>query len=212
MGIRVMVAFSNNLFSEGITRLLEEEQDIEADYIHAGSEFTSEDIESADVVLTDFPTLYGSFLSIDTSRKNGFILLDTDCGKDNIISAIMAKNLSGVLLGNASVVVLKRAIRSVARGDVWMDKATVKDLLWSVGRLRKDHSETLSPKEQEIVALTGKGLRNREIAEKLHISELTVKTHLHRIFKKLEITARAQLITYSIKNPAGKEALLSGMR
>lgn len=209
MGIRVMVAFSNNLFSEGITRLLEDEQDIEADYIRAGSEFTIEDIESADVVLTDFPTLYGSFVSIDTSRKNGFILLDTDCGKDNIISAIMAKNLSGVLLGNASLTVLKRAIRSVARGDVWMDKATVKDLLWSVNRIRHDHSEMLSPKEQEIVALTGKGLRNREIAEKLHISELTVKTHLHRIFKKLEITARAQLITYSLRNPAAKNSAFS---
>jgi len=89
--------------------------------------------------------------------------------------------------------------------------SSVKDLLWSVGRIRKDHSGTLSPKEQEIVALTGKGLRNREIAEKLHISELTVKTHLHRIFKKLEITARAQLITYSIRNPAAKEALF-GMK
>lgn len=209
MGIRVMVAFSNNLFSEGVTRILENEIDIEADYILAGSGFTIEDIDSADVVLTDFPTLYGSFVSFDTSRKNGFILIDTDCGKDNIISAIMAKNLSGVLLGNATSAVLKRAIRSVARGEVWMDKATVKDLLWSVNRLKKERAEALSPKEQEIVALTGKGLRNREIAEKLHISELTVKTHLHRIFKKLEITTRSQLITYSLKKPAAKNALFA---
>lgn len=207
MGIRVMVAFSNNLFSEGVTRLLEEEIDIEADYIHAGSGFTIEDIDSADVVLTDFPTLYGSLSSVDTSRKKGFILVDTDCGKDNIISAIMARNLSGVLLGNASVPVTKRAIRSVARGEVWMDKATVKDLLWSVNRLKKERAEVLSPKEREIVALTGKGLRNREIAEKLHISELTVKTHLHRIFKKLEISTRSQLITYSLKKTAAKGRL-----
>lgn len=207
MSIRVMVALSNNLFSEGVTRLLEDELDIEVDYINAGNGFTIEDIDSADVVLTDFPTLYGSLLSVDTSCKKGFILLDTDCGKDNIISAIMAKNLSGVLLGNATIPVLKRAIRSVARGDVWMDKATVKDLLWSVTRLKKERAEVLSPKEQEIVALTGKGLRNREIAEKLHISELTVKTHLHRIFKKLEISTRSQLITYSLRNVAAKNAL-----
>ena len=57
------------------------------------------------------------------------------------------------------------------------------------------------------MALTGRGLRNREIAEKLRISEHTVKTHLHRIFKKLEITTRSQLITYSIRNTTVKEAL-----
>ncbi|WKZ33987.1 MAG: response regulator transcription factor [Thermodesulfobacteriota bacterium] len=210
MSIRVMVAFSNDLFSEGVTRLLEDEDDFEADYISAGSEILDGDIESADVILTDFPTLYSSFLKLDPSTKNGFILLDTDCGKDNIISAIIARNLKGVLLSEASPAVLKKAIRSVASGDIWMDKATVKDLLWSVNRLKKDRGEVLSPKEKEIVALAGRGLRNREIADKLRISELTVKTHLHRIFKKLGITTRSQLINYSMRNPAAREALFTG--
>ncbi|HBG46030.1 MAG TPA: hypothetical protein DDW94_03480 [Deltaproteobacteria bacterium] len=206
MSIRVMVAFSNNLFSEGVTRLLDDVEDFETDYIFAGTELTPEDIASADVILTDFPTLYGAFQTLDPSRQNGFILLDTDCGKDNIISAIVTNGLKGVLLSQATLPVLKKAIRSVAAGDVWMDKATVNDLLWSVNKLKKDKG-VLSPKEKEIVALTGRGLRNREIAEKLRISEHTVKTHLHRIFKKLEITTRSQLITYSIRNTTVKEAL-----
>jgi len=207
MSIRVMVALSNDLFSEGVTRLLENEEDLETDYIASGSELTSGDVESHDVILTDFPTLYSAFQNLDPPGKSGFILLDTDCGKDNLISAIMAKSLRGVLLSQASLALLKKAIRSVASGGIWMDKATVKDLLWSVNRLRKDRTEVLSPKETEIVALAGRGLRNREIAERLRISELTVKTHLHRIFKKLEITTRSQLITYSIRNTVVKEAL-----
>lgn len=207
MSIRVMVALSNNLFSEGVTRLLEDEEDLETDYIASGSELTSGDVESHDVILTDFPTLYSAFHKLDPTGNSGFILLDTDCGKDNIISAIMAKNLRGVLLSQASLQLLKKAIRSVAAGGIWMDKATVKDLLWSVNRLRKDGTEVLSPKEKEIVALAGRGLRNREIAERLRISELTVKTHLHRIFKKLDISTRSQLITYSIRNNTVKEAL-----
>ena len=207
MSIRVMVALSNDLFSEGVTRLLEDEEDLETDYIASGSELTSGDVESHDVILTDFPTLHSAFHELDPQGNSGFSLLDTDCGKDNIISAIMAKGLRGVLLSQASLALLKKAIRAVASGGIWMDKATVKDLLWSVNRLKKDKAEVLSPKEKEIVALAGRGLRNREIAERLRISELTVKTHLHRIFKKLEITMRSQLINYSIRNSALKDAL-----
>jgi DNA-binding CsgD family transcriptional regulator len=55
-----------------------------------------------------------------------------------------------------------------------------------------------------VVGLVGQGYRNREIAEKLCISEPTVKTHLQRIFQKLDIQNRPQLITFAIRNQAAE--------
>lgn len=207
MDIKVTVAFSNLLFSEGIARLLEDDDSFAISLTEAGTEYPPDLFESSDVILTDFTALYNNFLNLEASKKYGFILFDTDCGRENIMSAIVSKNLSGVLMSNATVPVLKKAIRSVAKGEVWIDRNTVKDLLYGINNLRKDKAEVLSEKEREIVALAGKGLRNKEIAQKLEISELTVKTHLHRVFKKLNIKTRSQLITFSIKDNAVKNSL-----
>lgn len=208
--VKVMVVFSNMLFSEGVARLIEDDEAIKVDsLLEAGDECPREKAASCDVILTDFAALDSSFSNLDASKKHGFILLDTDCGRDNLASAIMSKNISGVLLGNATIPFLKKAIRAVAKGEVWIDRGTVKDLLNGVNALISDR---LSEKEKEIVALTGKGLRNREIAQRLSISELTVKSHLHRIFKKLEIKTRSQLITYAIKNLAVKNILYGKRR
>lgn len=203
--VKVMAAFSNMLFSEGVARLLEDDESVEVDcLLEAGSECPREYAELCDVILTDFAALDLSFSNLDVSKKHGFILFDTDCGQDNIASAIMSRNISGVLLGNATLPFLRKAIRAVAKGEVWIDRSTVKDLLNGVNALKSDG---LSGKEREVVALVGKGLRNREIAQRLRISELTVKCHLHRIFKKLDIRKRSQLINYSIKSLGVKNIL-----
>lgn len=202
MDINVVVAFSNNIFSEAIKRLLDDDCDdcIRTKTLEAGSLCRPETLETAQVVLTDFAALYSSFPSLDVSRKNGLILLDTDCGRDNIISAIVSRNLSGVLLGAATPAVLRKAVKAVARGEVWIDKNTVKDLLNGINTIKKTGAEVLSEKEKEVVGLVCKGLRNKEAAQRLRISELTVKTHLHRIFKKLNVKTRSQLITFALRN------------
>jgi DNA-binding NarL/FixJ family response regulator len=150
----------------------------------------------------DFTTLYNGLTDLeglDTEKKHPFILLDTNCGKDNIVSAILKKKVSGVLLGDSGSALLKKAIRAVARGDIWIDKTTVKNLLYGIKALDKDKTATLTTREKSIVDLVGKGLRNKEIAHRLHISEPTVKTHLYRVFRKLNIRTRSELITYAIK-------------
>ncbi len=202
MSVRVMVAFSNMILSEGVRRILEEDGQIEvAEVLKPGTRCGPEKLKKVnpDVVLVDFITLYNSFTGVDTDKR-GFILLDTDCGRENIVSAIISKGLSGVLLGNATPELLKKGVKSVARGEVWLDKFTVKNLLHGINAIGSDRSAKLSKREKEIVALTGQGYKNKEIASKLCISEPTVKTHLRRIFQKLGIKNRSQLITYALKS------------
>lgn len=204
MTIKVMLAFSNILFSDGIRKILSEDcNSIKViDILKPGSECPSGKLNSLnpDVILVDLSALYNSFRKVDTSKKNGFILLDTDCGKDNIVSAFLTKKLSGVLLNNANASLLKKAIYAVAKDEVWVDKSTVKTLLSGINALDKNKISGLSDQEHKIVSLIGQGLRNKEIAAKLTISESTVKTHLNRIFRKLNISGRAHLITFAIKN------------
>ncbi len=205
MSIKLMIAFSNMLFSEGISSLLENEKDITvAKIIDPGSKITAELWSSTapDVVLVDFTTLYNGLTELEgvgADKKHPFILLDTNCGKDNIISAVLKKRVSGVLPGHSDLKHLCKAIKAVANGDIWIDKATVKNLLHGIKALNDDQAATLTPREKGVVDLIEKGLRNKEIAQKLHISEPTVKTHLYRIFRKLNIKTRSELITYAIK-------------
>src|SRR3989338_4568235 len=96
MSINVMVAFSNMLFSEGICKLLENDDEIKiADVFEPGIEQNSVKLDSLspDVILVDLTTLYNTFANIDTAKKGRFILFDTDCGRENIVSAILTKKI-----------------------------------------------------------------------------------------------------------------------
>lgn len=204
MSIKIALAFSNTLFSEGISRLLEQERDLSVVTTIgdcADCDIKKLEAQGISMVLTDFMTLYNGFVGIESSgRKIHFLLLDTNCGMENIVAAVLTKKISGVLPSNSSTSHLKKAIRAVAKGEVWMDKKTFKNILHGVNAIGKDTHTALSTREKEVVGLIGKGLRNKEVAQKLNISEPTVKSHLNRIFQKLNVKSRSELISYAVKN------------
>ena len=201
--IEVMLAFSNMLFSKGIANILESDKTVNVKQIlKTGTNCTDEKLTAVnpDVILVDFTALYNSFPNQESVNNRKFILIDTECGRDNIVTAILKKNLKGVLLGNSTADQLKKAIKAVVKDEIWIDKTTVKNLLYGINALQKNRTAHLSEKEKEVVNLISQGYTNKEAAIKLHISEPTVKTHLHHIFRKLAIKNRAQLVTYAIKN------------
>lgn len=196
MRIRVMLAFSSRILSDAVKRLLDDDDSVEVAFVaSAGRHIRREDLNASDVVLADYRSLEASF-GRESAKGPAFILLDTDCGHENLVRAVTERNVSGLLLQNATPGMLKKAVRSVARGESWIDSSAVKDLVTGLHAVKKP---ILSGREDEIVSLAGMGLRNREIAERLLISELTVKTHLNRIFRKLGIRTRSELIKHSIK-------------
>src|SRR3990172_9993393 len=143
--IKVMLAFSNMLFSEGILRLLEGSEDIKVIEIMRPGSDPAAGIEAArpDVVLVDFTTLFNGFgdLGMDANK---FILVDTSCGEDNIISAVLTKGLKGVLVGSSTPLLLKKAIREVAGGEIWLDKIDIKNLLTGLHALKKNSRPSLT--------------------------------------------------------------------
>jgi DNA-binding NarL/FixJ family response regulator len=84
----------------------------------------------------------------------------------------------------------------VREGHVWIPPALQKHL---TARLLEPAEEPLTPREREIVRHVALGLRNAEVAQKLSISEVTVKTHLNNIFQKLGLRGRTALALYAIR-------------
>lgn len=203
MSIRVVIAFSNKLFSAGIKKLLENDPFITVERVSTpGKRETRKALFlESDVLLLDFTSLYNDFSFLEELNDAKTILFDTGCGVNNITHAIVSRGVKGIVLSNASVELLVKAIKAVAKGEVWFDKATVKNLLSGMSSIKSEDRELLTKREKEVVALVGRGYKNKEIAKKLYVSEPTVKTHLHRIFQKLEVKNRPQLITYALKNP-----------
>jgi len=201
--IEVIVAFSNNLISYGLSTLIGKTSSIvvteilSCDRSYSANNFMA---FKDSIILTDFQTLFNSFpapQSVDKWPK--IILLDTNCGRDIIISAFLKKKVCGVLNVDSTYELLTKAIKKVADGEVWICNNVVKDLTSGVTLGKNRALSLLTAREKEIVDLAGKGLKNEEIAASLHISKLTVKSHLYNIFQRLNLKTRFELIVYCHK-------------
>jgi two-component system, NarL family, nitrate/nitrite response regulator NarL len=122
----------------------------------------------------------------------------------------------GVVLKEKAADVLIKAIEKVHEGEIWLDRAMVANVVGDRSRFRdvkrKDDPEaariaTLTEREREVIALIGEGLRNRQIADRLFISEGTVRNHLTTVFSKLEVSDRFELLIFSYRHAIAKPAL-----
>lgn len=110
----------------------------------------------------------------------------------------------GVVLKDQAAEVLIKAIKKVAAGEVWVDRATMGNLLHEMTRKRSDERDpdeaqirSLTDREHQVIALIAEGLKNKQIAERLFISETTVTHHLSSIFSKLDVSDRLELVIYA---------------
>lgn len=148
-----------------------------------------------DVVLMDLrmPRVDG-VAAITKLRENGstarVLVLTTYDTDSDVLPAIKA-GATGYLLKDTPRDELVRAVRSAARGEAVLSPTVVTRLL---GQVRAPASESLSPRELEVLGLIARGSTNREAAAKLFISEATVKTHLLHVYAKLGVKDRAAAV------------------
>jgi len=130
------------------------------------------------------------------------VLVLTSFDEDDVLSTALRAGASGFVLKDAPGEDLVRAVRAVAGGGAWLDPSVTSRVLSAFrgerelpGRPGADAS--LTPRELDVLRLVGRGLTNGEIAAALHISEVTVKTHLGHILDKLDLRDRAAAIVYA---------------
>ncbi|MDH3974849.1 MAG: response regulator transcription factor [Deltaproteobacteria bacterium] len=111
----------------------------------------------------------------------------------------------GIIDADAEPEAFIGALKKVQRGKFWIKRELIRPLVDSFvdtknSKITNSPIDGLTKRENEILSLIAAGHKNQEISSKLYISELTVKTHINNIYKKLGITSRMEAILYSKKN------------
>jgi DNA-binding NarL/FixJ family response regulator len=130
------------------------------------------------------------------------VLVLTTFDDDELLSGALRAGAAGFLLKDSAAEDLLRAVRKVATGDSWLDPAVTARVLATyrnaAGTPRVPAAiGALTARERDVLGAIGRGLSNLEIADTLGISELTVKSHIGRIFAKLGLRDRAAAIVYA---------------
>ncbi len=210
--IRIVIADDHPIFRDGLRRLLNLEQDFEiVGEAKDGNEVLQVlEEQDPDILLLDLrmPGLDGLAVLQKlqySKRKTKVIVLTASDDKNEFVQA-MKFGCSGIVLKQTATDLLYKSIRKVYAGEIWLDSHTTAAVMrqfasaepaTSVERKGRGRAP-LSQREREIVTLVAQGYKNKEIAEKIFISEQTVKNHLHNIFDKLGVSDRLELALYAI--------------
>ena len=219
--IRIVVADDHPIFRDGLCKLLALEDDFE---VVAQAQDGRQVLEvlhqlEPDILLLDLkmPGLDGlqTLQRLQVAKgKTRVIVLTASDDKNEFVQA-MKLGTSGIVLKQTATDQLIKSIRKVHVGEIWLDSHTTAAVIrqfvanedaapppqpLSGAPPRERERSPLSQREREIVALVAQGFKNKEMAEKMFISEQTVKNHLHNIFDKLGVSDRLELALYAIHN------------
>jgi two-component system nitrate/nitrite response regulator NarL len=136
------------------------------------------------------------------------VLLVTSISDPRMHEQAIELGAMGVVLEQQPVEVLFKAIEKVYTGEAWFDRSMIARVLAKLSRARaagntdveSDKIALLSQREREVIALIGQGLKNKQIAERLSISEITARHHMTSIFSKLGISDRLELIVFAYRH------------
>ena len=121
------------------------------------------------------------------------IVILTAAIDDSSLMEGRALGVRGMVLKNSDPAYLLECLERVRSGGSWIDPeltARIQQLTETLGERRRP---TLAPRERELIRFVRQGLRNREIAQKLGVTEGTVKVYLHAVFEKLGVSSRTEL-------------------
>jgi NarL family two-component system response regulator LiaR len=160
---------------------------------------------SPDVILMDLlmPGMDGieATRQITSRRPGARVLVLTSFAADNKVFPAIKAGASGYLLKDSSPDELVRAIRQVHRGEPSLHPTIARKLLQEVARPVEPQPapEALTAREMEVLRLIAQGLSNQEIADRLVVSEPTVRAHVSRILGKLHLASRTQAALYAVR-------------
>jgi DNA-binding NarL/FixJ family response regulator len=206
--IRVMVVYDHPAFRDGLSRLLDEETDIE---VVARTGDGEQAVELANklkpnVIVMDItiPKLNGieAAKQIKAGDPDIAILMVSAYTYQSYVLAALRTGAAGFLPKDAPLAELMKAIRMVHLGEGVFDMKVAGSILRrlaSGGLDKTQGAEELHPRELEILTLTAKGLSNKAIATNLVISERTVQAHLVNIFRKLNVNSRTEAVLQGLK-------------
>jgi DNA-binding NarL/FixJ family response regulator len=217
--IRLLIADGHPIVLEGLRSVLGHQPTLQvvgeaSDGMEAIEKTVSLD---PDVVLMELklPRVDGLTVLRSIQARAGrskVILFSSSENKEEFVEA-MKLGCSGILSKDSSISLIEKSIQKVFAGEIWLDSNTTAAVIRQFasptdfpavhgpgnGKATRERAQ-LSQREREIIILIAQGYKNKEIAEKMFITEQTVKNHLHNVFDKLGVSDRLELALYAIHN------------
>jgi two-component system nitrate/nitrite response regulator NarL len=216
--IRILIVDEQNLFRDGLANLLSGQPDME---VVGCAEIVPDALEMLrqlhpDICLLGWPATSPNSLKAFNAIQDGklqtrVIMLVNEEVKEDFFETVR-QGCCGIVPKQTSTELLVKSIRKVHAGEFWLDRKSTAQVIRRLtkrspggGALNqgsrqglREQGGALSVREREIVALVAQGFKNKEMAERMFISEQTVKNHLHNIFDKLGVSDRLELALYAI--------------
>jgi DNA-binding NarL/FixJ family response regulator len=200
--IRIVVVDDHPVVRQGLIAILRYEPDIDvvgsaADGVSAVQLIQE---QRPDLVLLDLHLPGLSGVEVMTQLRSlgvqtRYLILTTFDTDEYIVPALTA-GAQGYLLKDSPTEELGRAIRTLMQGGAAIEPSVAARLLT---RMHEPSPEVLSEREREVLQLLVAGASNKVIAAQLHLSEHTIKTHLSRIFGKLDVQSRAEAVAVALQ-------------
>jgi DNA-binding NarL/FixJ family response regulator len=205
------------LFRDGIANLVSQEPDMDvlgtADAITPAIDLVRRN--NPDILLLGWspssPNSQRLFATIVEAKLATRVIVLTNGGiKEDHVEAVR-QGCCGMVPRQTSTELLLKSIRKVYAGEFWLDRVTTAEVIRRLAKRSsangtntasrlgvRETAAVLSTREREIVMLVAQGFKNKEMAERMFISEQTVKNHLHNIFDKLGVSDRLELALFAI--------------
>ena len=196
--IRVAIADDHALFRQGLKSLLRLEPDISvvAELERADALLSTLEQVPCDILLLDLQMERSAFVDIEALAERVAVVVVTATERAEDAVAALRAGARGLVFKRFALETLMTAIRTVMEGHVWLPPELQAEM---TAQLREPAGGLLTRREREIVRHVALGLRNAEVAEKLYVTEGTVKTHLNNIFQKLGLRDRVELAIYAVR-------------
>ncbi|WKV09464.1 response regulator transcription factor [Thermoanaerobacterium sp. CMT5567-10] len=201
--INILIADDHVLLRQGLKQIIELEEDMKVIYQASDGEEAYEIAKkiSPDIILMDInmPNVNGikaAKMLKNDNPKNKIMFLTIYNDKEYLMEALKI-GVEGYILKDADSDELIKAIRTISNGGVYIHPSLVNE----IENLDTDEcKKELTDREMQILNLIAEGYSNKEIADKLFLSEKTVKNHVYNIFRKLDVKDRTQAAIYLLKN------------
>lgn len=204
--IEVILVDDHAILRDGLRTIIAQETDMKVIGEATGSSELQEMLKSMKptIIVMDINMLEMNGIELTKWVKNQYpaikIIVLTMYKNDEYFLAAIREGANGYLLKDSPSEEVIAALRTVSNGEAVIPSIMTKKLLSLHQAENKLEDNTLTSREMEVLLRLVEGLSNKEIANRLFISDKTVKIHVSNIFKKLEVKSRSQAIIYAVQN------------
>jgi len=209
--IKTLIACSHSLYGEGVSKILSEDKKV--DVVSVASTLIdlieSSKQKNFDVLILDVDLKglnLNKILALVKKNKNAkvILLIDNSYSENLLINGIRS-GIRGYVQKNVDASELIQSVKAVNDGELWAERKlmgkVVDGSVYPTKEVNlKGQIYDLTETEIKIIKLVLTGMTNKEIADELYISEKTVKFHLYKVFKKLKVKNRSELMLFGFRN------------